>query len=67
MCEQLPNPDHEEFAAAIAKAICSEDGTEYHRLMNSPENPLKQDCVTRDQVRAIHQRVHWLAEREGDV
>lgn len=60
--DPLPKPDHEEFAQEIAAAINAENSKRYRQLMDSPDNPLHRPDITRGEIQAIHQRVHWLAE-----
>lgn len=63
--QPLPNPDHEQFAQDIARAINAEDGERYRQLMDSRDNPLKRPDITRGDIKAIHARVHWLADNDA--
>jgi len=60
--EPLPKPDHEEFAQDIAAAINAENAKRYRQLMDGTDNPLRRPDITLGEIKAIHQRVHWLAE-----
>lgn len=63
--DPLNKPDHEEFAQQISRAINAENTQRYRQLMDSPGNPLHRPDITRGEIQAIHQRVHWLAEQEA--
>lgn len=60
----LDNHDHEVFARDIAAAINAVEyygPARYTALMADPDNPLRQEATTPDEIRAFQKRVHELA------
>lgn len=62
--DPLNKPGHEQFAQEVAAAINAENAKRYRQLMDGTDNPLRRPDITLGEIKAIHQRVHWLAEND---